>query len=69
MADIAYFGFGSHGLILFWLVSLDLLLSPDLGLAHTVASFLRSQLIGKDSDVGKDWRQKEKEESVDEMVR
>ena len=27
-----------------------------------------SQLIGKDPDVGKDWRQKEKRETEDEMV-
>ena len=33
MADIAYFEFGNHDLILFWLVSLDLLLPPLLGLA------------------------------------
>lgn len=54
MADIAYFEFGNHDLILFWLVSLDLLLPALLGLAHRVASFLRSQLIRKNSDVGKD---------------
>ena len=29
----------------------------------------KSHLIGKDSDVGKDWRQKEKGMSEDEMVR
>ena len=29
----------------------------------------RSQLIGKDSDAGKDWRQKEKGVAEDEMVR
>ena len=28
-----------------------------------------SQLIGKDPDAGKDWRQKEKREAEDEMVR
>ena len=28
-----------------------------------------SQLTGKDSDAGKDWRQKEKEVAEDEMVR
>ena len=29
----------------------------------------KSQLIGKDPDAGKDWRQKEKEAAEDEMVR
>ena len=29
----------------------------------------RSRLIGKDPDAGKDWRQKEKEATEDEMVR
>ena len=29
----------------------------------------KSQLIGKDPDAGKDWRQKEKGETEDEMVR
>ena len=29
----------------------------------------RSQLIGKDPDVGKDWRQKEKEVAKNETVR
>ena len=29
---------------------------------------MKSQLIGKDPDSGKDWRQKEKEEPEDEMV-
>ena len=29
----------------------------------------KSQLIGKDPDAGKDWRQKEKREAKDEMVR
>ena len=29
---------------------------------------VNSQLFGKDSDAGKDWRQKEKKESEDEMV-
>ena len=29
----------------------------------------KSQLIGKDPDAGKDWRQKEKGEAEDEMVR
>ena len=29
----------------------------------------KSGLIGKDPDAGKDWRQKEKEEAEDEMVR
>ena len=29
----------------------------------------KSQLIGKDPDAGKDWRQKEKEVAEDEMVR
>ena len=28
----------------------------------------KSQLIGKDPDAGKDWRQMEKEEAEDEMV-
>ena len=28
-----------------------------------------SQLIGKDPDAGKDWRQKEKREAEEEMVR
>ena len=28
----------------------------------------KSQLIGEDSDAGEDWRQKEKEETEDEMV-
>ena len=30
---------------------------------------LKSQLIGKAPDAGKDWRQKKKEETEDEMVR
>ena len=30
---------------------------------------VKSRLIGKDPDVGKDWRQKEKGEAEDEMVR
>ena len=30
---------------------------------------LKSQLIGKDPDAGKDWRQKEKGAAEDEMVR
>ena len=30
---------------------------------------VKGWLIGKDSDAGKDWRQKEKSEAVDEMVR
>ena len=30
---------------------------------------LKSQLIGKDIDAGKDWRQKEKGAAKDEMVR
>ena len=29
----------------------------------------KSQLIGKDPDAGEDWRQKEKGEAEDEMVR
>ena len=29
----------------------------------------RSRLIGKDPDAGKDWRQKEKEATEDEMVK
>ena len=29
----------------------------------------KSQLIGKDPDAGKDWRQKEKRAAEDEMVR
>ena len=29
----------------------------------------KSQLIGKDSDPGKDWRQKEKKAAEDDMVR
>ena len=32
-------------------------------------SDVKSQLIGKDPDAGKDWRQKEKEMAEDEMVR
>ena len=30
---------------------------------------VKSQLIGKDPDIGKDWKQKEKAEAEDEMVR
>ena len=30
---------------------------------------MKSQLIGKDPDAGKDWRQKEKGVAEDEMVR
>ena len=30
---------------------------------------MKSQLIGKDPDAGKDWRPKEKEAAEDEMVR
>ena len=30
---------------------------------------MKSQLIGKDPDAGKDWRQEEKVEAEDEMVR
>ena len=30
---------------------------------------VKSQLIGKDPDTGKDWRQKEEETAEDEMVR
>ena len=30
---------------------------------------VKSQLIGEDADAGKDWRQKEKREAEDEMVR
>ena len=30
---------------------------------------LKSQLIGKDPDAGKDWRQKEKGEAEDAIVR
>ena len=30
---------------------------------------VRSQLIRKDTDAGKEWRQKEKEAAEDEMVR
>ena len=30
---------------------------------------MKSQFIGKDPDGGKDWRQKEKGETEDEMVR
>ena len=30
---------------------------------------MKSQFIGKDPDAGKDWRQKEKGEAEDEMVR
>ena len=30
---------------------------------------VKNQLIGKDPDAGKDWRQKEKEVAKDEMVR
>ena len=32
------------------------------------SSYMKSQLIGKDPDAGKDWRQKEKEITEDEMV-
>ena len=31
--------------------------------------YVKSQLIGKDPDVGKDWKQKEKAEAEDKMVR
>ena len=30
---------------------------------------VKSQLIGKDPDAGKDWRQKEKKAAVDEIMR
>ena len=30
---------------------------------------VKSQLIGKDSDVAKDWKQKEKGTAEDEMIR
>ena len=32
-------------------------------------SYVKSQLVGKDPDAGKDWRQKEKGAAEDEMVR
>ena len=32
-------------------------------------SYVKSQLVGKDPDAGKDWRQKEKGAAGDEMVR
>ena len=43
-------------------------------MAETEAAILwppdsKSQLIGKDPDAGKDWRQKEKGVAEDEMVR
>ena len=31
--------------------------------------FVKNQVIGKDSDAGKDWGQKEKKTGEDEMVR
>ena len=33
------------------------------------SSDVKSQLIGKDPDVGKDWRQEEKGAAEDEMIR
>ena len=32
-------------------------------------SYVKSQLVGKDPDAGKDWRQKEKRAAEDEMVK
>ena len=40
-----------------------------LKLQHFGQAHEKSQLTGKDPDAGKDWRQKQKEETKDEMVR
>ena len=37
--------------------------------SNTLATWCKQQIIGKDLDAGKDWRQKEKEAAYDEMVR
>ena len=36
--------------------------------SNTLATWLKTQLIGKDPDAGKDWRQEEKGTTEDEMV-
>ena len=43
------------------------MLKPQL--QHFGQPHAKSQLIGKDPDTRKDWRQKEEEEAEDEMVR
>ena len=38
-------------------------------LQHFGQPHAKSQLTGKDPDAGKDWRQRQKEETEDKMVR
>ena len=48
---------------------LQLTLKPPSGGSNTLPPDAKSWLIGKDTDAGKDWRQKEKEVTEDGMVR
>ena len=58
-------GEGDRLTLIFWVLSMEVILALSTALWPLDS---KSQLIGKDPDAGKDWRQEEKGTTEDEMV-